>query len=176
MAEPKGVGSKPTFAGRLRAYTTVAVSTAALIAAGDAIYGRIADSRAVKDAIAEIKIISNRSSDTQQGFILNVGGDIYAENPDGKTIASGVVAALSKAPDDFAILSRSEREFMQAATAEGGWNIEFRAAQMEGRRSRPIIFRCDQPISTDQVIRAFQLYREGDDAWTELCAWRRLPI
>jgi hypothetical protein len=112
----QAVGGTVPLARRLRNYT-VAVSTAALIAAGDALYSRFIDARIVKDAIAGIHwVMDNRPINVPPKFRIEVAGDLYAENPDNSVIASAVRAAMTKKPDAFVILFRSDKEFMQAAT------------------------------------------------------------
>jgi hypothetical protein len=175
MANSEPTGGQ-TLAGRLKAYGAVAVATAALIGAIDLVYSRIADSRLVNDAISGIeKVIAARPATTQPKFRIDISGDHVADNPDAPAIASAVRSAAAKKEDRFVILSRSDREFIQAMAGTAGWDLEFRAAQMEAPNSKqPLLFQCDKPVTTENVIKAFQQYRSDDRGWMEVCSWKRL--
>jgi hypothetical protein len=120
-------------------------------------------------------IIAARPRETAK-FTLEVAGEHYADDPDHAAIAAAVRSASDLEEDPFVILSRSDREFVQAVADPAGWQLEYRAHEMEKPDAEPLLFGCTEPLPIDKVIEAMQLYRVDDKAWLEVCAWKRVVL
>jgi hypothetical protein len=164
--------AKPSLVDRLKGYSAVVAAAAALVAAIGAFYSQIRESPIVDDIKG---IIAARPKETAE-FTLEVAGKHYGDNPDDAAIASAVRAAADHKDDPFVILSRSDREFIQAVINPAGWELEYRAHEMEKPNAKPLLFGCTEPLPIDKVIKAMQLYRVDDKAWLEVCAWKRMVL
>jgi hypothetical protein len=120
-------------------------------------------------------IIAARLPDAAK-FTLEVAGEHCADDPDDAEIAAAVRSASDLEEDPFVILSRSDREFIQAVADPSGWALEYRAHAMEQPNAKPILFACIEPLPTEKVIEAMQLYRGDGKAWLEVCTWKRMVL
>jgi hypothetical protein len=114
-------------------------------------------------------IIRNRPAAAQPTFMLTLGGTPARSNPSVDDVAAAVKAATARKEDPFLVLTRSDKEFIQAYyETEKSWTLEYRAGTLQ--------FSCDQPPDTEQVIKTMQLYREDNAGWAETCKWRALKL
>src|SRR5262249_50543439 len=164
MAESENASApsgRQTLVAKVIAIVTAAV---ALITAIDLLYEKLTESPVIKK-IEEV--VAGRPDPKKAVFSLEVAGKLYANNPDGVTIKAAVTAAavVKEERARFVILSRSKRDFMQAATTKGGWLLEFRAPQMEAKDAKPLLFTCDHPVPTETPVKALTLYRADEKNW-----------
>jgi hypothetical protein len=159
---------------RIREYTAVAIAVAGLLLAADHAYSRLRNSQFARDTADELAAQSRRPATQMAHFQIDVSGNVFATDPHDAAVRSAVLtAAANRAGNTFLTLMRSDDDFIQAATMKGGWDLEFRTAGLDRPGSSPVVFACQQPVTRDVVIRAFQLYRANNNAWTGLCAWTR---
>ena len=171
MADGRPAG-KRSLVDRLKGYSAIVAAAAALVAAIGAFYAQVRESPIVNDIKG---IIAARPKEAAT-FTLEVAGKRYADNPDDAAVASAVHVAAARKEDPFVILSRSDREFIQAVLNPAGWELEYRAHEMEKPDAKPLLFGCSEPLPADKVIKALQLYRVDDKAWLEVCAWKRMVL
>ena len=157
---------------RIKALAAIAAASAALIVSTDHAYLKARNSQLGQGAAAQLAKLVHSTWVTAPRFKIEVGGEPFARDPRGAAIRSAVLAAAATGGgNDFLILSRSGDEFIQAAHVRGGWELEFRVVRLGGPRSAPVLFECQKLVSRETVVRAFELYRSGNIAWTNVCAW-----
>ncbi len=99
---------------------------------------------------------------------LETGTGRQLADPSASQIAEEL-AALSSGGDSFAVLSRDELTYIQAAGARSeGFILEYQAGSIDQHyRSTD----SNLPLST--VTDAFQLYAAEDSSWQSRTTWRR---
>ena len=160
---------------QIRSYTALAAAVAGFIVAADHVYSHIKASQFAHDA-GELAHGARLLLTRSETFDISVGGETFATDPRDAAIRSAVLAAAARAQDRFVVLSNSGEGLIEAAVEKGGWNLEFRAGSIEHAGSAPLLFGCQKPVTREVVIEALQLYREGSDSWTTLCAWTRVLL
>lgn len=103
---------------------------------------------------------------------LEIGNGQVLENPSADHI-SGVLHALpGGGGDTYAILTRSDGQFMQCC---GGWKEGFILEYQDG--STDDHFECtDRELSLASVIDAFQDYLAHDDRWRTMLQWQKIKL
>ena len=100
---------------------------------------------------------------------LESDGQRAVLDPESSQIQSAV-SSLSHPNRTFLILSRSQTSFIQVAiTAPDRFLLEY---QEGGVQEHFQSTRTD--FSGDEVIRALEAYRRGDESWRHEIEWRRL--
>ena len=92
------------------------------------------------------------------------------DSPGPSTIASAI-SSLAQPANGFAILARSDLEYMQTVIDDSGrWVIEFR----DGSPAEH--YELSQPVKRETVENAFADYASGnDDGWRKL-PWKKLNL
>jgi len=116
------------------------------------------------------EIIKSRAAVAEPAFSLRTGANnSVRDNPTINDVASAIKAAEGRKEDPYVVLTRGDKEFIQAYhEADNRWTLEYRAGAPQ--------FACDQPPNIEQVIKAMQLYREDNAGWAEACSWRALKL
>lgn len=89
------------------------------------------------------------------------------ENPSRPTVE----AALRGLGEGFAVLARSQQEYVQATAVSGGYLIERRegAADRHYQTSGSV-------LSLDRTTAAFLAYYDGDSSWAAELSWEKLSL
>ena len=74
------------------------------------------------------------------------------------------LARLEAGAADFAILGRSDEDYVQANATE----VEYRAAGAQ--------YRCTDPVTPELRRRVFLAFLDGGTKYREACGWERLQL
>lgn len=102
---------------------------------------------------------------------FKLGSGATIDNPSPAEMAAAL-SALGGGPASFAILTRAERQFIQAVGSfTGGFLLEFQ----DGPEDQHFQSAANH-LSIDTTIRAFTSYQTGDDGWRQDIEWRQLDL
>lgn len=102
-------------------------------------------------------------------MILTLSDGLTIEDPSAEDIEIAL-RALGIEGDDFAILDRSELDYMQTALDGDTFTLEYQEGSLDRH------YQVDS-VPLAAVIEAFQQYARGEDAaWKFRFAWQHLPL
>ena len=100
-------------------------------------------------------------------MLLNIQGEQEIESPTGEQITDAL-AQLSKQREGFAILSRSDLTYIQAACQDDGcFVIEYQEDSTSHH------YYCHNDLPKEEVIKAFLSYATEDGWWKSGIEWHR---
>lgn len=97
---------------------------------------------------------------------LEINGTRIAE-PLTRQVIEDAVRGLDGDGDSFAILSLTDMHYMQTCGGPGNYVLEYQAGSLDQH------FTCTKnPVSADDVVRAFLSYFETDGRWESDFDWK----
>lgn len=173
----QSAGPKKDFATRLRNYGAVLVACTAVVVAGDTLYTKMKESQLAKDTVALLKSLTDRTQAPTNvaHFHLSYGRGSGINNP-GEDEIRNAVKRVGAGELEFLILERSSVEYIQSkVNKDGKFYVEYRS-DMAKKEKSILLFGCEQGVPEETLVRALLAYRKDQDTWTDICAWKRVPL